>query len=105
MNNMENDGNNSLLYSLLLSKESMQNYEMTLEDERYLLNQNVSECKVKVYMLVISLLSQGLTYDEIINYINEIDIEEYKNLNDEEQDYIQRVFRKDFNSRKRKLEI
>ena len=105
MNNMENDGNNSLLYSLLLSKESMQNYEMTLEDERYLLNQNVSECKVKVYMLVISLLSQGLTYDEIINYINEIDIEEYKKLNDEEQDYIQRVFRKDFNSRKRKLEI
>ena len=105
MNNIENDGNNSLLYSLLLSKESMQNYEMTLEDERYLLNQNVSECKVKVYMLVISLLSQGLTYDEIINYINEIDIEEYKKLNDEEQDYIQRVFRKDFNSRKRKLEI
>lgn len=105
MENNQNDGSNSLLYSLLLSMQSRDNYEVTLEDKRYLLNQSVSICKVKIYQLVVVLLSQGKTYDEIIDYINNIDIEEYKKLNEEEQDYIQRIFRKDLNSRKRKLEL
>ena len=74
-------------------------------DELLGLNQSVSICKVKIYQLVVVLLSQGKTYDEIIDYINNIDIDEYKKLNEEEQDYIQRIFRKDLNSRKRKLEL
>ena len=104
MINNQNDGSNSLLYSILLSMENIKNYKVTPEDERYLLNQNVSKCKVKIYTLVITMLSEGRTYEEIFNYINEINIEEYKKLNDEEQNYIQRSFRKDLKLRQRKLE-
>ena len=103
MNKNQNDGSNSLLYSLLLSMESADNYEVTLEDKRYSLNQKVSECQVKMYQLVIVCLSKGMTYQEISDYISKIDIEEYKRLTEEEQNYLQRKLRKDLNSRERKM--
>ena len=105
MKDNQYDGNSSLLYSLLLSMQSGDDYDITLEDKRYLLNQGVSECKVKIYQLVVVMLSEGKSYDEIISVIDKIDIEEYKRLNEEEKDYIQRIFRKDLNSRKRKLDL
>lgn len=105
MENNQNDGSNSLLYSILLSMESAEDYELTLEDLRYLLNPAVNDCKVKLYQLVVILLSEGKSYDEIIKYIDKIDIDEYKRLTEEEQFYIQKTFRKDFRLREKKLTL
>lgn len=102
MNN-KYDGSQSLLYSLLLSMDSREQHEITLEDKRYAANPSVSICQLKMYQLVIMCLGKGMSYQEIADYIGDIDIEEYKCLTEEEQSYVQRKVRKDLSLREKNL--
>ena len=50
---------NSLLYSLLLSMNDLNNHEVTTEDLKYMHDTLVNDCQIKLYMQVVEWLSQG----------------------------------------------
>ena len=91
---------NSLLYSLLLSMNDLNNHEVTTEDLKYMHDTLVNECQIKLYMQVVEWLSQGKSFDEIFILLDNIELEEYKKLGSEKQTYLQKRLRKDINSRK-----
>lgn len=91
---------NSLLYSLLISMNDLNNHEITSEDLKYMHDKLVNDCQIKLYMQVVEWLSQGKTFDEIFILLDNIELEEYKKLGSEKQSYLQRRLRKDINSRK-----
>ena len=91
---------NSLLYSLLLSMNDLNNHEVTAEDLKYMHDTLVNDCQIKLYMQVVEWLSQGKSFDEIFILLDNIELEEYKKLGSEKQAYLQKRLRKDINSRK-----
>ena len=91
---------NSLLYSLLLSMNDLNNHEVTAEDLKYMHDILVNDCQIKLYMQVVEWLSQGKSFDEIFILLDNIELEEYKKLGSEKQTYLQKRLRKDINSRK-----
>ena len=101
-NNKQN--NNSLLYSLLVSMENPNEYEESFEDVLYSYFPKVTRCQKMVYELVIQKLSEGLSYDEIIKVIDELDINTLYNLDEKQECYIKEKAKKDVLTRKRKLE-
>lgn len=96
---MKNE-NNSLLYSLLLSMNDLNDHEVTSEDLKYMQDAIVNDCQIKLYIQVIEWISQGKTFDEIFILLDNIELEEYKKLANEKQNYLQKRLRKDINSRK-----
>jgi len=96
---------NPLALSLLISQNKCDEHEITYEDLRYKHSPRVSECQVKLYRLVISLLGEGKSYDEIISIIDNIDIEEFKKLKDNEKDYVKSRVKRDVDSRKNNNKI
>ena len=90
----------SLLFSILLSMNNGEDHEVTLEDLRYMYSPVVSDCQIKMYLLVIRCLSSGMSYEEIYEFIDNIDIDEYKKLNDEEKIYVKTKIKKDLHTRK-----
>ena len=90
----------SLLYSLLLSMNDLNNHEVTAEDLKYMHDTLVNDCQIKLYMQVVEWLSQGKSFDEIFILLDNIELEEYKKLGSEKQTYLQKRLRKDINSRK-----
>lgn len=91
---------NSLLYSLLLSMNDLNDHEVTAEDLKYMHDTLVNDCQIKLYMQVVEWLSQGKSFDEIFILLDNIELEEYKKLGSEKQNYLQKRLRKDINSRK-----
>ena len=91
---------NSLLYSLLLIMNDLNNHEVTAEDLKYMHDTLVNDCQIKLYMQVVEWLSQGKSFDEIFILLDNIELEEYKKLGSEKQTYLQKRLRKDINSRK-----
>ena len=66
---------NSLLYSLLLSMNDLNNHEVTAEDLKYMHDTLVNECQIKLYMQVVEWLSQGKSFDEIFILLDNIELE------------------------------
>ena len=104
MEKNNNQYNNSLLYSLLVSMENIDEHEQSLEDVLYSYFPKVTKCQKMIYELVIRKLSEGLSYDEIIKMIDELDIISLYNLDDKQNSYIKEKAKKDVLTRKRKLE-
>ena len=96
---------NSLLYSLLLSMNDLNNHEVTAEDLKYMHDTLVNDCQIKLYMQVVEWLSQGKTFDEIFILLDNIELEEYKKLGSEKQAYLQKRLRKDINSSRKYNEL
>lgn len=92
--------NNPLMLSLLVSQNKSNDHDVTLIDLKYKHCPRVSECQVKLYTMVINMLSEGKSYEEIISAIDKIDIAEYNRLNDNEQSYVKMRVKRDVYSRK-----
>ena len=89
------------MYSMLVSMNgSLKKHEITPEDAEYFADQNVADCQINLYVKVIEMLNNGVSYDEILNYINELDFETYKNLNNEQKSYMKKKLIKDVNARR-----
>lgn len=93
--------NNPLLLSLLISRNKGSEHDITLEDLMYVSYPQVSQCQVKMYSLVVESLNNGLSYEEIVSLIDNIDIDEYKRLNEQEQYYVKNRVKKDVVFRKK----
>lgn len=92
--------NNSLFLSMLLSMNKSDEHEVTYQDLRYMHCPEVSSCQIKMYSLVIECLSKGMNYEEIYSFIDNIDIKEYKKLDEEARNYVKLRVKKDLDSRK-----
>ena len=92
--------NNSLFFSMLFSMSNSDENELTWEDLRYMHSPVVSDCQIKMYLLVIRCLSSGMSYEEVFEFIDNLDIEEYKKLTDEEKIYVKTKIKKDLHTRK-----
>ncbi len=100
MNNNEKIRNKSLLYSIVLSMSDYKDYTPTIEDIRFSREQGVSECQLAMYMKVIEQISNGKTYEEIFDYIENIDINEFRMLNQEQQTYVKKKVKRDMITRR-----
>lgn len=90
-----------LMYSMLVSmNKSLKEHEITPEDAEHFADQNVTVHQTKLYLKVIEMLNNGISYDEILKYINELDLTTYKNLNNEQKNYMKRKLIKDVNTRR-----
>lgn len=96
---------NPLALSFLVSQNKYNEHVITYEDLRYKHCPRVSECQVKLYRLVISLLGEGKSYDEIITMIDELEFVDLKNLKDNEQNYVKSRVKRDVISRKNNNKI
>jgi len=103
-NKNNNNENNSLLYSLLISLESIDKHEVTFDDVLYKHFPKVTECQKRVYELVIEKMCEGLSFEELVEYIDKIDIEELKSLDDNQRYYVKSKAKKDIMTRKKNLE-
>ena len=90
----------SLLFSILLSMNNSEDHEVTLEDLRYMYSPAVNDCQIKIYLLVIKYINDGMSYEEIFEFIDNLDIEEYKRLTEEEKIYVKTKIKKDLHTRK-----
>lgn len=91
---------NSFLFSILLSMNNSEDHEITLEDLRYMYSPAVNDCQIRMYLLVIKCINEGMSYEEIYKFIDSIDIEEYKRLTEEEKVYVKTKIKKDLHTRK-----
>lgn len=98
---MKNENNKSLLFSMLLSRNKYGEHEVTVEDLKYLHIPGVCECQVKMYLLVIDCLSQGMSYEEIYEFIDKITFDEYRMLDPEARTYVKKKIRKDVDTRRK----
>lgn len=90
-----------LMYSMLVSmNKSLKEHDITPEDVEHFSDQNVASSQTKLYIKVIEMLNNGVSYDEILEYINKLDLTTYKNLNIEQQNYMKRKLVKDVNTRR-----
>ena len=96
---MKNE-NNSLLFSLIFSLNNKEDHEVTLEDLLYQYSPRVSQCQIKMYSLVIKGISEGMTYEEMEKFIENIDIEEFRKLTEQEKFYVKSRVKKDIVARK-----
>ena len=103
---MENSkqNNSSLLYSLLVSMEKPNEREESFEDVLYSYFPKVTGCQKKIYELVIQKLSEGFSYEEIIEMIDKLDVINLYNLDEKQEIYVKEKVKKDVLTRKRKLE-
>ena len=91
---------NPLVLSLLVSKNKRTEHDVTLVDLKYKHCPRVSECQVKLYTMVINMLGEGKSYEEIINAIDNVNISEYNKLNENEQSYVKMRVKRDVYSRR-----
>ena len=90
-----------LMYSMLVSMNgSLKSHEITPEDVEYFSDSNVAECQTELYIKVIEMLNKGMEYEKILQFIDELDLETYKNLNSVKRTYIKKKLIKDVNTRK-----
>jgi len=92
-----------MLYSLLLSRE----YEpenITSEDIKNMLNEEVSICQVALYKDIVRLLAAGKSYREIFEYIDKYENIEYENLLEDQKCYIKVKAKRDLIKRKKSLQ-
>ena len=94
---------NLFTYSMLLSREyNMEN--ITAEDIKNMLNPDVSDCQIELYLEIIKMLSSGVGYEEIFEFIDLYSSEDYENLLEDQKTYIKTLARKDLLKRKKSLE-
>ncbi len=93
----------ALMHSILLSK--------SYDDENYdildIINFNntlVCNCQINLYLELIQMLANGISYEEILEYINKYSSFDFDNLKEDEKIYVKRRARKDIISRKINLE-
>lgn len=79
--------NNSLLYAFLLTGFNS-DYSMD-EYNEYLFDMEVNGCQIEVYLKLIEMMNEGHSEEELIDFIDNLDLDAYKNLSKEKQDFIQ----------------
>lgn len=57
-------------------------------DNKYFFDTEVTDCQVKLYLMMIKWLNEGLTYEEIEEKIDSLTFEEYKKLSTDKQTYV-----------------
>lgn len=95
--------NNSLLYSIMLSMNSIKEHKITEEDVKYANDSEVSKCQIIMYKYVIECICQGMSYEELKKQIDNFTLEDYQNLSEEKRNYLQRKLKKDLNLRENNL--
>ncbi len=60
----------------------------------YSFDEEVNSCQIKLYLMIIKWLNEGLTYEEIYDLIDNLTFEEFKKLSIEKQTYIKEDARK-----------
>lgn len=88
---------NILLMASMFSKSD--EYDLSLDDIKYQLNQNVTDCEFILYIEIIKMLAEGARYDEIFDYIDKFSSLEYEKLLEDEKGYVKNKVRKDLNRR------
>ena len=78
----------SLLFSALVMLGD--NEEFNKLSIKYLFDMEVNECQFWVYIKLIALIDEGHTYEELIQFIDNLDLEVYKKLSAEKQDFIRK---------------
>lgn len=91
------DKRNILFLSSIFSKS--EEYNLSLDDIKYQLNQNVTDCEFILYIEIIKMLANGARYDEIFDYIDKFSSLEYEKLLEDEKGYVKSKIRKDLNKR------
>lgn len=91
------DKKNILLLSSIFSKSD--EYDLSVDDIKYQLNQNVTDCEFILYIEIIKMLANGVSYAEIFNYIDKFSSLEYEKLLEDEKGYVKSKVKKDLNKR------
>lgn len=94
---------NILTFSSLLSR-GYEPEEIDAEDIKNMLNGEVSDCQITLYLKIIQMLSEGFSYEEIFSFIDSYTSIEYENLLEDQKTYIKRKARSDLQKRKMSLE-
>lgn len=93
----------ALMHSILLSKSyDEDNYDII--DIINFNNIDVCNCQINLYLKVIEMLSKGISYDEILEFITNYSSDEFNKLKENEKVYIKCRTRKDVINRKNNLE-
>ena len=100
MRDKKKDRMNLLMYSMLVSMNSYDEHEITMEDIKYFEDKDVADCQTQLYIKVIEKLNNGVSYEEILKFIDELDLETYRGLTNEKQGYLRKKLIKDINSRR-----
>ena len=92
-------GNDLLLFSLMFSMNEVEDHDITWLDLRYSHVAKVSKCLQKIYSMVIELLSKGMSYEQIYSFIDNVDISEFKEIDNDAKNYVKTRVKKDLISR------
>ena len=98
---MENERNLKmlLLHSYLISRCN-ENIEFTEEDIYYMRDYSIYSSQISLYKEVIRELSLGKSYEEIMDFIDNYNINESECLNEEQKKYIKSKTKRDLMRRK-----
>lgn len=102
---MDNEKNIKVLmmHSFLLSR-GYQCEEFTKEDIKNMQNPETINCQIALYLIVIRMLSNGKSYEEIIEFVDNYSTDEYENLEEGQKTYIKSKTKKDLMRRKMSFE-
>ena len=89
---------NVLLLASLFSMSS-DGYELDMDDIKYQLDQNVTDCEFILYIEIIKMLADGVSYDEIFDYIDKFSSLEYEELLEDQKGYVKSKIKRDLNKR------
>ncbi len=64
------------------------------EELEYYMDLEVNQCLLKMYFIIIEFLKKGLTEDQILEEINNINFEEYEKLDLKRKEYVQKDTKK-----------
>ena len=96
---MKQDKKDTMLISMILSRNNVDNHAITWEDARYLHCPNVNECKIKMYAFAIECLCNGMSYQELYELIDKMSLEEYEKLDENAKKYVKRRICNDLKTR------
>ena len=88
------DKNNVLFLSYIFSKLGDE-YTMDVDDIKYELNPEVTNVQFPLYIDIIQMLSDGVSYDEIFHYIDNYRNSEFDDLLEDQKTYVKNRVKKD----------
>ena len=102
---MENERNLKMLmlHSYLISRCN-ENEEFTEEDIYYMRDSSIYSSQISLYIEVIKQLSLGKSYEEIMSFIDNYNINEGECLDEKQKQYIKSRTKKDLMRRKMSFE-